>query len=1197
MPDEPYAPGEAPTAEQIAAGERAMAEARAAGYEAPTPEQAERARRARIETERRRRIVAPPEPVVKPPVVEDRVVPPPPPKAPEIPDIKIPKEAKKVEVTAEGRPAVYQLGKERYYASASTMHKMGFRTHSEYIAAQRMGVSHGIHAGTLVPRGGVVIEYKGEKFRVSPADLEKKGEEAVSQSVLTQLRKKKYTIPVIKIDERGHSHEVFITATQADKLGKLTGLKQFRARIKLGLIPKGSEFVAGVEDEPWSFYTPKDWETVMATTKKIVTFEKTHTQLPIPDKQGNPVYLKTTDLNRIKTDSPALHGTLMAQGYSAYQAEVSRINAEATRLQKLSVELPDGSRINKTDLINLKHDDPAMHAIMVKDGYGAYEKAIDKRNERMAVIDSLLIPYTSKESVDIAGFMRKQPGTNEEKEQMLRDIGFTDKHIEDTKEFNLEYLGIGSPEFVTTKKFVRDYFDKRGWEFALPREDMKKIEQYYSRASEATQAYKNEFAPPMPLRAFQQNYFADEGWLYDKPFGHLSDKERLLYDKRMREARSAYVDKYGANEVVGQGFGSVADMVVPGVLLAKDWKTMTPKERGVILAIDVAFIALVFNRPLTAGLRGVIRAAFIDNMPASMDALRVAIRSRNATTIRTAALRVAQTGVTGNSAVIPATRALANQMQKRALQVVENSEYLAAMGGRVSDSQIDDYVRMAIKSADFRLKHPYASGGVNWKEVMARELEHARVARGLAKTAVVPISRSESRALGLSKLEEDRIFSKVGENRSAFLKEARKLQADKARVNQDFDKIVKEMDKDFRIGKPAPSERFTTDFYRELGKSLKSKYPNLDPSVIDDIIAKATRPGVKLASVMIVIQAKIYEAMINQAAARELALIEKGMTISRAIVKLSNEKLLASWIVADPARASRLIAQASPATRAIVRTSLGAGTRALTKALTKALAKAQTKAMAKAQAKTMAKAMTKAMAKAETKAVAKVEAKALTKAVTRVEVKPIAKIVPKPLLKPVAKFKIPAKPIPVKPVPVKPAPVKPVPTKPVPLKPPPPIIPLRRGASDKEKRKHIKKAKGAIAFNMGEVGAQPIRKRVWHVLIHPWRPVDYLTVVGKAPAGATVLVEGENSAYRTAQLLYGKAPSRRISMDIGFMDVVIAARGRKINLDFTPDPKGLTTGDITVGRPRAVPPITERPPRLTSRNALRITPKRPRLKR
>jgi len=180
----------------------------------------------------------------------------------------------------------------------------------------------------------------------------------------------------------------------------------------------------------------------------------------------------------------------------------------------------------------------------------------------------------------------------------------------------------------------------------------------------------------------------------------------------------------------------------------------------------------------------------------------------------------------------------------------------------------------------------------------------------------------------------------------------------------------------------------------------------------------------------------------------------------------------------------------------------------------------------------------------------------------------------------------------------------------VPIAPPPP--PPLRGASDKEKRKAIKKAEGAIAFNMGEVGAKSIRKRVWHTLLSPFTQEDYVTVVGKAPRGARILVEGENSAYRTAQLLYGKAPSRKISMDIGFMDATISARGKKINLKFTPDPKGLTTGEITTKgilsrtppitaklRPitEELPPITNRRRGLGGGRSFRITPKTPALRR
>jgi len=116
--------------------------------------------------------------------------------------------------------------------------------------------------------------------------------------------------------------------------------------------------------------------------------------------------------------------------------------------------------------------------------------------------------------------------------------------------------------------------------------------------------------------------------------------------------------------------------------------------------------------------------------------------------------------------------------------------------------------------------------------------------------------------------------------------------------------------------------------------------------------------------------------------------------------------------------------------------------------------------------------------------------------------------------------------------------------------------------------------------------------------MYPYKSeADYLTVLGRKPPNATI-VKGPKSAYQTIKLLYGKAPASKVTGDIGFMDFFIEPKdGRKVGIGFKPDPKQLTTGDITIGIPRVVPPITKRPPRLPGRRAPRIMPKGLRLKR
>jgi len=136
-------------------------------------------------------------------------------------------------------------------------------------------------------------------------------------------------------------------------------------------------------------------------------------------------------------------------------------------------------------------------------------------------------------------------------------------------------------------------------------------------------------------------------------------------------------------------------------------------------------------------------------------------------------------------------------------------------------------------------------------------------------------------------------------------------------------------------------------------------------------------------------------------------------------------------------------------------------------------------------------------------------------------------------------------------------------------------------------------SEGAIAWRHGELKG----KDVWHVFMYPYKnKADFVTVIGRKPLNATI-AKGPGSAYETIKLLYGKAPSRKVTGDIGFFDFSIEPKdGREVGIGFTPDPKMETTGDITIGR--RVLPITERRPILAGRGKTpRITPKRPALRR
>jgi len=190
----------------------------------------------------------------------------------------------------------------------------------------------------------------------------------------------------------------------------------------------------------------------------------------------------------------------------------------------------------------------------------------------------------------------------------------------------------------------------------------------------------------------------------------------------------------------------------------------------------------------------------------------------------------------------------------------------------------------------------------------------------------------------------------------------------------------------------------------------------------------------------------------------------------------------------------------------------------------------------------------------QTRARTQMQAQTQTKTQVRTQVRPVTmmqtglKIQVKPSVKPSIGVRLQAK------VPVR-QPIEP------PEKRRPPKLKDLPGKSDREARLAILNAKGAIGWRQGKIGG----KDRYDVIINPYqKDEDYVMVLGPPPRGASIAT-GATSAYRTAKVLYGKAPARDFSVDSGFQDVKVDAEGKKVTLTFTPDPKGLTRDELERG--------------------------------
>lgn len=133
-------------------------------------------------------------------------------------------------------------------------------------------------------------------------------------------------------------------------------------------------------------------------------------------------------------------------------------------------------------------------------------------------------------------------------------------------------------------------------------------------------------------------------------------------------------------------------------------------------------------------------------------------------------------------------------------------------------------------------------------------------------------------------------------------------------------------------------------------------------------------------------------------------------------------------------------------------------------------------------------------------------------------------------------------------------PVTPIPPviPPPPTPPPPPKIPHAGMAADKEKRQAIKEAKGSAAsWPQGELDG----KTVWHtIILFPNNKTRHIIVLGDRPEGAEYY-PGPREAYRSISLLWGKGPSKPVTVEGGAIDPTIhpTMGGKKVTITFEQD--------------------------------------------
>lgn len=134
-------------------------------------------------------------------------------------------------------------------------------------------------------------------------------------------------------------------------------------------------------------------------------------------------------------------------------------------------------------------------------------------------------------------------------------------------------------------------------------------------------------------------------------------------------------------------------------------------------------------------------------------------------------------------------------------------------------------------------------------------------------------------------------------------------------------------------------------------------------------------------------------------------------------------------------------------------------------------------------------------------------------------------------------------------------------------KPKKPLIPYQKfkKMNDKQKRKVLQGLSGAVAFRQGELHNKPV-----HVVVfYPYTQESHYVYLGKPPENVK-LATGPKSAYKTVTRLFGKRPSKRLSIDIGVVDAFISPSGKhNVAISFK---QGLNTkSDMTISKHRQIP--------------------------
>jgi len=301
-------------------------------------------------------------------------------------------------------------------------------------------------------------------------------------------------------------------------------------------------------------------------------------RIPVTDYRGKEVLLtpkQVEKLRKAKTDRARFklykdYGVIKkgAVFTTAAMVKVARKKVALSKFEqqqwkKRHTKLKDGW-IAKVDLAKAKKDSPEVYRLLTTEGFGAADAYITKQRvayEKNKFAISMLESYTDKEGgVDGAKYLRDNPkDTN-----TLKNAGFDKTIIADWQVYNAKLPPI--VRWSAEIEIQSPAFKRRVEELLIARPHFTQLDaERIARAEFKAKGIALKKSPDLPQQIKLANAHYET----------LTPAEKAEYKREWKELPL-----------------TAAEMLIPGVYVARNWTTLSTKDKVINIGIDVASILL-----------------------------------------------------------------------------------------------------------------------------------------------------------------------------------------------------------------------------------------------------------------------------------------------------------------------------------------------------------------------------------------------------------------------------------------------------------------------------------------------------------------------------------------------------------------------------------------------------------------------------